>query len=136
MSGEMVQGSCLCRSVTFEVQGPPSAFRYCHCSRCRKASGSAHASNLFVPAKQFRWLAGKELVNHYKVPEARTFAVSFCTHCGTRVPHEITERNEFLVPAGALDGDPGSRPQHNIFWNSKAPWFVETPDLPKFPERP
>ena len=57
-SAQSARGSCLCGSVTFEVQGPPSAFRYCHCSRCRKASGSAHAANMLVPETQFRWLAG------------------------------------------------------------------------------
>jgi len=136
MSAESVKGSCLCRSVTFEIQGPPSAFRYCHCSRCRKATGSAHAANIFVPEGQFKWLSGETLINHFKVPDAKTYTVYFCTRCGSRVPHRNTERKEFLVPAGLLDGDPEARPQHSIFWDSKAPWFVETPTLPKFPERP
>ena len=136
MPSEPVTGSCLCGSVKFAVKPPFSAFRYCHCTRCRKASGSAHASNLFLPEGQFAWSSGEELVNHFKLPTGKTFAVSFCTRCGTRVPHLIRERSEVLVPAGLLDGDPAARPQHSIFWESKAPWFVETPDLPKFPERP
>lgn len=136
MSDNPVKGSCLCRSVTFEIQGPPSAFRYCHCSRCRKATGAAHAANIFVPQDQFRWTAGETGVNHYKVPDAKFYTVYFCTRCGSRVPHLIRERNEFLVPAGLLDGDPVARPQHNIFWDSKAPWLVETAALPRFPERP
>lgn len=136
MTTQPVKGSCLCRSVTFEIRGTPSAFRYCHCSRCRKATGAAHAANIFVPQDQFTWLSGETLVNHFKVPDARVYTVYFCTRCGSRVPHLNRERGEFLVPAGLLDGDPEARPQHNIFWESRAAWLVETPGLPKFPERP
>ncbi len=58
MPSSAITGSCLCGSVKFEVTPPFAAFRYCHCSRCQKASGSAHAANAFLPATQFKWLAG------------------------------------------------------------------------------
>jgi hypothetical protein len=135
MSPESVKGSCLCGSVTFEIKPPLAVFRYCHCSRCRKASGSAHAANIFVPQGQFAWSAGESLVNHFKLPGAKTFAVSFCTRCGSRVPHNIRERNEYLIPAGLLDDDPVARPQNSIFWSSRASWYVEPEVMPKFAER-
>lgn len=136
MPPDSISGSCLCGSVRFTFQAPQSAFRYCHCSRCRKASGSAHASNIFVPQEQFAWSAGENLVKRYKLPGAKTFAVWFCTHCGSRVPHQIQERNEYLIPAGLLDDDPAMRPQHSIYWGSQAPWYVEPQDMPRFTERP
>ena len=58
MSSETIAGSCLCGSVQFEIRPPFAAFRYCHCSRCQKASGSAHAANILVPEAQFQWRAG------------------------------------------------------------------------------
>lgn len=136
MPSASVMGSCLCGSVKFEIRPPYSAFRYCHCSRCRKASGSAHASNLFVPEKQFTWKAGQERVTHFDLPSAKTFAVSFCTRCGSRVPHKLRGRDDFLVPAGLLDNDPGARPENTIYWGSRAPWYVEPQAIPKFDERP
>jgi len=136
MSTQSAIGSCLCGSVKFEARPPYSAFRYCHCSRCRKASGSAHASNLFVPEKQFTWKAGRERVTHFDLPSAKTFAVSFCTRCGSRVPHKLRGRDDFLVPAGLLDNDPGARPENTIYWGSRAPWYVEPQAIPKFDERP
>jgi hypothetical protein len=36
-----------------------------------------------------------------------------------------------IVPMGALDDDPGVRPQAHIFVGSKAPWDVITDDLPQ-----
>jgi len=98
-------------------------------------SGSAHASNIFVPQGQLAWLAGEDLVNHFKLPGAKTFAVSFCSRCGSRVPHRIPERSEYLIPAGLLDDDPAMRPQHCIFWGSRAPWYVEPQAMPRFEER-
>jgi hypothetical protein len=133
---ERITGSCLCGAVTFAVTPPFSAFRYCHCSRCRKASGSAHAANLFVPRAQFEWTAGEAKVKRYDHPQAQRFAVWFCGDCGCRVPHGVKTRDDMLVPAGLLDGDPGTRPENSIFWDSKAPWYVEPAEAPKFSEYP
>lgn len=134
MSSDTITGSCLCGSVKFEAKPPYAAFRYCHCSRCRKASGSAHAANLFVPETQFKWLAGESLLKHFDHPDATRFAVSFCPQCGTRMPHKVKTTDNMLIPAGALDGDPGERPANSIFWKSKAAWYVAPSELPHFDE--
>ena len=136
MKADKFSGSCLCGSVRFEIKPPFSAFRYCHCSRCRKASGSAHAANVFVPQGQFGWLAGEASVNRFDLPGAKRFAVWFCSRCGTRVPHKVRERDDYLVPAGILDNDPVKRPENSIFWGSKAPWYLEPGEIPKFTEYP
>jgi hypothetical protein len=136
MPQEPVKGSCLCKAVSFEVRPPFAAFRYCHCQRCRKASGSAHAANLIAPEAQFQWLGGEALVKRFDLPGAKRFAVSFCTECGTRVPHKIPGRDDYLVPAGIIDSDPGLRPEHSIFWGSKAEWYVEPGEMRKFAEYP
>ena len=91
MSPNAIPGSCLCGFVKFEVTPPFAAFRYCHCTRCQKASGAAHAANAFLPAMQFKWLEGESLVKRFNLPGAKRFAVAFCTECGTRVPHKTGE---------------------------------------------
>lgn len=136
MESDIFSGSCLCGTVRFEIKPPFSAFRYCHCSRCRKASGSAHAANVFVPQSQFGWLAGEASVNRFDLPGAKRFSVWFCSRCGTRVPHKVRERDDYLVPAGILDNDPVRRPEHSIFWGSKAPWYLEPAEIPKHAEYP
>src|SRR5690606_17782905 len=98
MAGNAIAGSCLCGAIRFEIAPPFTAFRYCHCSRCRKASGSAHAANVFVPEAQFRWLAGEDAVKRFDLPGAKRFAVAFCTQCGTRVPHKVATTDNVLVP--------------------------------------
>lgn len=128
---ETVAGSCLCGAVRFEIRAPSAAFRYCHCSRCQKVTGAAHAANLFLPEGQFRWLSGESLVKRFDLPGAKRFAVGFCTQCGTRMPHKITGTENMLIPAGVLDAAPDRSPDSSIFWGSKAAWYVETPALPK-----
>ena len=134
MSSDSIKGSCLCGSVRFEVKPPFSAFRYCYCSRCRKASGTAHAANIVVPQAQLTWVAGEELVTKFDLPGAQRFSVWFCPRCGTRAPHRIRTQDNYLVPAGLLDDDPPGRPQHAIFCGSRAGWYVEPQHLPKFNE--
>ena len=131
-SNASIAGSCLCGKVRFEVTPPFSAFRYCHCSRCRKASGSGHAANLLAPRAQFRWVSGEDLIRRYDVPDAQRFSVWFCAECGSRAPHEIRTRNDMLIPAGLLDADPQMRPENNIFWDSKAAWCTDPKSLPRF----
>lgn len=46
MDESTIHGSCLCGEVTFEVDPPFHKMVHCHCSRCRKATGTGHATNL------------------------------------------------------------------------------------------
>ena len=52
------KGSCLCGEVTFEIEGDFDNFYLCHCERCRKDTGSAHAANLFSSTAKLKWLSG------------------------------------------------------------------------------
>lgn len=125
MAENALAGSCLCGSVRFEIHPPLSGFRYCYCSRCRKATGSAHAANIFLPQNQLKWVSGESQIRRFDLPGAKRFAVCFCTQCGTRVPHKIPGTENYLVPAGILDSSPDARPSASIFWGSRAPWYIE-----------
>ena len=74
----MITGSCLCGSVSYQFHAPEYVFQYCHCSRCRKFTGSAHASNILVAPDQFEWLEGEDMVGRFEHPDARHFATCFC----------------------------------------------------------
>lgn len=129
-------GSCLCGKVTYEIQGPFKIFQYCHCSRCRKFTGSAHSANLFVPPDRFRWLTGEELVGRYELPEANYFATAFCKNCGSSLPWLVQGGRNVVVTAGTLDGDPGIKPKQNVFCASGAEWYEDAGVLLKFTELP
>lgn len=115
-------GSCLCGAVKYEVRGTPVRFYHCHCLRCRKATGTGHASNLFVQPGSLRWLGGEELLRSYKIPEAKRFARQFCVNCGSPLPRLVNDTDMVVIPAGSLDTEPAIEPQSRIFWDSRSKW--------------
>jgi hypothetical protein len=132
----VIQGSCLCGEVAFEIEGTPERLMYCHCSRCRRGRSAAHGANLFFKPQQLRWLRGESLVKYYKDPTSRFFGVSFCEKCGSGAPRGNPEHKVAYVPAGVLDTDPGIKPLARIFVGSKAGWLDLTDDVPRFEEMP
>ena len=118
-----IKGSCLCSEVKFTVQGPFRSFALCHCSRCRKSTGSAHASNIFTSAECVRWTSGESMVKRYDLPSAKRYSRAFCTVCGSPVPYISRDGKRLVVPAGCLDGDPKVRPQVRIYCADRAPWY-------------
>lgn len=136
MSVSEVSGSCLCGKVTYRVTGNLGVFQYCHCSRCRKFTGSAFASNLMVSPAQFEWTTGEKQVGRFEHPDARHFATSFCRNCGSSLPWLAKSGRAVVVPAGTLDEDPGIGPSQNIFCASRAVWYQAPGALPEYDELP
>jgi hypothetical protein len=136
MTQTTLRGSCLCGAVQYEIIGDPQRFYHCHCSRCRKASGTGHASNLLMRPGSIKWIKGEELIKIYKVPEAKRFSRHFCTVCGGPVPRYVPEMGSVVVPAGSLDGEPPIEPQARIFWDSRVNWSCSDDGMPVYPEYP
>ena len=134
MSANIFKGSCLCGEISYEIKGEPVRFYHCHCQRCRKATGSAHASNIFIKTDHVDWLKGEDRLASYKIPEAERFTNSFCTHCGSRMPRYVPELKVVMLPAGSLDNEPGLKPEANIFWDSRAEWACQAGDVPVYAE--
>lgn len=136
MSECTLDGSCLCGAVTFRLQGEVQRFYHCHCQRCRKTTGTGHASNLFVtPESSLTWLSGEDRLRRFKVPDAERFFNCFCGECGSPMPRVVHELGGVLIPAGSLNGEPPINPQARIFWESRAGWSCAD-DLPQFAEYP
>ena len=115
------EGSCQCGAVKFQVSGPFESFFLCHCSRCRKDTGSAHAANLFSTVAKITWLSGEDRIKTYRVPESR-HEKSFCSECGSAVPGIQMDGALLVVPAGSLDTPVDIRPNAHICLSSRANW--------------
>jgi hypothetical protein len=136
MSDGVLSGSCLCGAVAYKVRGPFLRFAHCHCGRCRKATGTGHASNIYVDPANFEWLAGHEFTKRFDLASARSFATTFCTACGSPLPHHTRSGREIVIPAGSLDDVPTISPQVRIFWDSRAPWACSADGLETSGELP
>ncbi|NCN27827.1 GFA family protein [bacterium] len=131
---EKYRGSCLCKQTTFEFTGTVAGFYLCHCSRCRKQTGSAHASNVFFKEAIFNWLSGEENVSTFQLGETR-FIKSFCKNCGSALPRP-SQNGRLLVPAGSLDTKLDIKPTAHIFMASKAQWDCHLEEAPKYEQLP
>src|SRR5262249_47840653 len=130
------RGGCWGGAVAFGSEGEPILARSCHCGRCRKARGGAHATNMLVSIDGLRFTRGESELASYKIPEAKFYTQVFCRICGAKAPRVDAGRGFAIVPMGALDDDPGIRPNEHIWVGSKAPWHDIHDDLPRFDEGP
>lgn len=133
---QTLTGACLCGAVAYEADAPFPVFQYCHCSRCRKFTGSAHGANLFCPPAQFRWTRGEDQVKRFAVPNTRYFATAFCSTCGSSLPWTNQAGSMVVIPAGTLEQAPPIQPKANIMWGSRAPWYIATSELEHHDEYP
>ncbi len=129
-----IAGGCLCGAVRFELDGPIEVINYCHCSRCRRRTGSAFATIAHAQLADFRLIAGEERIATF-APEGWSRR-SFCRTCGSPLPGLNTEDGEVGIPAGLLEEDPGTRPSLHIMVSSKAPWFEVSDKLAQHDEFP
>jgi hypothetical protein len=136
MDQSTLKGGCLCGAVKYEVSGEPKRFYHCHCSRCRKVTGTGHASNLFLQPAALKWLSGAALVRTFKVPEAKRFTNNFCANCGSRLPRQAEDSDMVMIPAGSLDDSAPIKPQARIFADSRTSWSCTDDEMPAYPEFP
>jgi hypothetical protein len=133
----MIKGSCLCGGVTFEFERMTGPFELCHCSRCRKVSGSAFMAGVAAPRAAFKFLTGHELVKRYDAPILKSppaYRSCFCSRCGCPVPDPLGKGDVMEIAAGLLDDDPGVRPDKHIFTDKKSPWYTIADTLPQYDE--
>ena len=128
----MIRGSCLCSGVRFEITGKVSGIGQCHCSLCRKVSGTASNAVLLTSIRSFRWLAGEDLTQTWQRPDG--WGSTFCRVCGSPLPRLHPSGKILWVPVGILDDDPGTRVEQHIFVGSKAPWDDIAGSAPQYQE--
>jgi hypothetical protein len=92
---EMYQGSCLCGTVRYQIRGELGSIGLCHCSRCRKANGSAFLAAAQVDQKEFTVISGQESLADYE-SSAGVHRI-FCRNCGSPL---FSRRPEIRATSG------------------------------------
>lgn len=129
----MYKGGCLCGAVRFEIHGEIRDIVYCHCSQCRKAQGSAFATNANVDSSAFRIVAGEDKLTAYESTPGQF--KYFCQVCGSPIlSRRPADPAQVRVRLGTIESDIRERPQAHIFTSSKANWETICGDLPQYEE--
>lgn len=127
----MIEGSCLCGAVRYEVAAAAGPMGNCHCAMCRKTHGSAYSSILPARRDGFRWTAGEALLRGYESsPGKRRW---FCSTCGSQlVSTRDADAGTILLRAGCIDAGVDAGPVAHGWVGSKAPWWEIGDELPRF----
>lgn len=125
------QGSCLCGSVKLEITGAIDSLIHCHCSLCRKSTGTAYATNGFVDTKDFKLSKGADNLTSFAFKRGRER--HFCKTCGSPVySSNADDPSRIRIRAGLLESDITERPVAHIFVSSKANWDTVESSVPSY----
>ena len=134
LAAPIFQGSCLCGGIHYEIHGKIGDVIQCHCQRCRKANGTAFATNASISSAAFKITQGENLVKKFAASGVYRW---FCGECGSPLISSRDAQPElYRLRIGTLDTTLQQKPQMHIFVGSKAEWDCIADDLPQFEERP
>lgn len=130
----MYTGGCLCGAVRFTLEGDIDVVNCCHCSRCRKRSGSAFATIVHARFSDFTIVTGEDEISVYE--SEQWGARHFCRNCGSPLPGGDEEANHVGIAAGLFDEGMNTSPGLHIMTGSKAQWFDISDQIPQHVEFP
>lgn len=108
----VLSGTCLCGQVQISVRGAPLRVGICHCTDCRKVSGSAFTFYAIWPAQQFEYLG--------ETSEFR--GRCFCPRCGSHL--FSVDDQEAEIQLGIVSEAPTSLvPSYELWVKRREPWL-------------
>ena len=128
-SRRMLSGRCRCGAVRYVVA---DEFRYaanCHCSACRRATGSAFKPFGGIEREKFEVREGNDRLKIMGEPNAHD---ARCGDCGSLLYSVVRDGEYVHVTFGTLSDDPSLKPTEHIYVGSKASWHTITDGLPQY----
>jgi len=130
------EGGCLCGAVRFSFDVTPAMVAACHCTDCRRQSGSAYSMNVGVPTAALN-LSGKPKVFEHPGGSGQTVHRHFCGDCGSPIASEIDVMPGMsFVKAGTLDDPSWVKPGVEVWCDSKLAWSTLSGDWPRVAQNP
>ena len=127
----MLFGKCFCGAVAYTVADEFLYAMNCHCSNCRRTTGSAFKPFAGIERAKLSLTQGQDDLLVYGDDKAND---THCRRCGSLLYSVVRDGAFVHVAMGTLVDDPGIRPSRHIFVGSKAAWFTITDDLPQYAE--
>ena len=112
-------GSCLCGAVRITAHNAQNRVGACHCSMCRTWGGGPLMA---VDCGTEIEIEGSE---HVAVFDSSKWAErGFCSTCGTNLFYRLKQNQQYMVPAGLLDGYEGAQFDHQLFIDQKPAYYA------------
>ncbi len=129
-----MKGSCLCGSVEFEIDGDEFNIYQCHCSLCKKQSGSTSNSSAIVDKDNLRFVKGADVITSWVKDTG--FRSDFCSKCGSPVPNPLRDLDLYWVPVGLLPVSAKVTVVAHLFVSTISSWHLLEPGVAKFQDAP
>ncbi len=129
----MYKASCLCKKVSLVIKGAITDIIHCHCSLCRKSSGTAFATNGFVKRSELEVASGQEWIKKFELKLGKKR--HFCSNCASPLfSSNDQDPKRVRLRLGILDSKITERPISHNFVTSKADWDSLNETLPHYEE--
>jgi hypothetical protein len=126
-----MRGSCLCGTITYEIDSLDMPIVHCHCHTCRKAHAAPFAATAGVMREHFRWVQGTDKLSSFESSPGKLRR--FCSVCGSHLVAERIGQPHLVVRVATLDENPGTIPAAHIWASHDVPWLAYD-DIPAWPE--
>jgi hypothetical protein len=130
---QLLSGRCYCGAVEYSVADEFLYAANCHCSNCRRTTGSAFKPFAGIERDKLRVLSGAE---NLMIFGATLGHDARCKLCGSLLYSLVRDGAFVHVAMGTLVDDASIKPGKHIFVGSKASWYTIADDLPQYPELP
>ena len=129
-------GRCLCGAVRYESAVDPQVVAHCHCTDCRKSSGTGHCTHLVIPEDGFE-VVGELRFYERAADSGNVVSRGFCPNCGSPVLSTNSGMPGVVFPrASSLDDPEIAKPTVTVYASRAPSWDHMDPSLPSFPEMP
>jgi hypothetical protein len=122
----IIKGSCNCGGVTWEALGELRPVVACHCTQCRKQTGSFYAATN-VSDDKLRLINSDTLTWYQSSDFAKR---GFCSSCGSALFWKHNKDDFTSILAGSIDGPTGLEISEHIFVDDKPDWYEITDGKP------
>ena len=128
----MMTGSCLCGEVVYQLNNEIKTIVYCHCSRCRKQTGSAFNAATAINKEDLTFIKVEEKI---KVFSCSGVNRHFCGQCGSHLfSSRDNDNNSYRLRIGLINEPINAEKRIHIYTGSKANWDIICDGYPEFEE--
>ena len=137
MSEGVIEGGCNCGSIRYRLGGKIMGVAACHCTNCRKQSGSAYSVNMVVKSSDMTVEGELTRYTDSDTDSGQPVIREFCGKCGSpirSVPEAMPQIA--VVKVGTLDVPEAFAPKVHIWTRSAVPWANIPADAIRFEKGP
>ncbi len=131
----MLRGGCPCSAVRYALTRRPMTVHCCHCTSCKRETGSAFVLNAIIEREAITLEQGEIAVTTWPTESGRPHDIHRCAACSGVVWSDYGRRRTMVfLRVCTLDEPARLPPDVHIFTRSKLPWVTLPPDRPAYEE--